>query len=201
MKRNLKTTILLLLIFCILFNSYAFAETLEGDYDEPTHIALQIDNTDYMIFHGQPMIRPLDSSDSSVKPFIHEGRTMLPMRAISEILNFDGPFYYGVEWFGSEEKAILYLRDASDPSYYEPIADFWIGSTTATFYDFDGNPSSVEIPGAPMIVNSRTYLPLRAVSEAIGINIEWVPSKQGVVLYFWDRPQNVFFPDKSRIAF
>ena len=147
------------------------------------------------------MILPLDSDDASVKPFIHEGRAMLPMRAVSRALNYDGPFYCDVDWHDSERKAVLFWRDESDPSFYHTVAEFWVGSTDAVFYDVDGDPKQVKISSAPMIVNNRTYLPLRAIADALEIGIEWVPSKQGIVIYFWERPQYVIFPDRSRIEF
>jgi len=103
-------------------------------------------------------------------------------------------------WDYDENKVILFWIDFYDLSHYL-VAEFWIGSTSAVFYDWDGNPRQVELPGMPMIVNSRAYLPLRAVADALDIYIEWVPSKQSVVIYFWERPQYVIFPDQSRLAF
>ena len=189
---NKKLLIAFTLVCCFLFNTQVFAE-----YTFEYYVALQIDNINYIYKYGEnpPDIMRIDKDDSSIKPIIHQGRTMVPMRAIISIIPIDGPPEYYIEWNGSERKAVLYAKDYL---VTRPVAEFQIGSTTALFYNAEGNnPRKVTIPAAPMIINDRTYLPLRAVADALEIYIEWVPSKQGIVIYFWERPQYVIFPDRT----
>jgi len=200
-KKNLMMKISIIFLCCCFSSNHVFA----APADAPVYYCLlQIDNNNYMMsFWEQTEVFRLDENDSSVKPILHEGRTMLPMRAFSRLLNFDGPMYYDVEWYDSERKAVLCMRDDSDPAFYQVIAEFWIGRSTAVYYDDNGaNPRQVTIPCAPIIVNSRTYLPLRAVADAISsFEIEWVSSRRGIVLYLsYDGPRDVSFADWSKIG-
>ena len=188
------------IIFCFTFNAQVIEASEVDDDSSAIYLALQINNPNYTLyFWGQKNIQPLTGNDSSVKPVIVEERTMLPMRAVSRILNFDGPVFYDVEWHDNEKKASIFMKSDADPAYYEPVADFWIGRTTAVFYDGGGAPKQVMIPSAPVIINNRTYLPLRAIADALSeTDIEWIPSKQGILIYFYGgRPSSVTFPDRS----
>jgi len=203
MRKSLLTSVSIFLIACcILFKAQVYANNLGTE--NAFYRALQINNNSFTLnFWGHVPIEQyqIDPDDPSVMPIIHEGRTMLPMRATASFVSWDdGAQYYDVEWNANEMQATLVVLDQSDPSYIRPVADFWIGRTTAVFFDNEGqNPRQVEIPIAPTIFNDRTYLPLRAVADAVDhVNIEWVASHQGIVIYFvGSRPQNVMFPDGS----
>jgi len=142
----------------------------------------------------------LDRDDPTVKPIIHEGRAMLPMSASVRMFNFGGSQWRRVSWNESERKAVIYMICQGDPSFHRLLAYFWIGSTTAIFFDEDGTPEYVTISAAPIIVSDRVYLPLRAVTDAMGDDwgIEWLPSSQGIVLHYTGLvPRNVVLPDGS----
>jgi len=192
---------LFFVIHCFSFDAQVFASEVER-IDEPNHFTLQVDNINFnRIFWGICLVYQLDSDDPTVRPFIQEGRAMLPMRAALKFFNFDGPCSRNIDWNESEEKVVIYIRCQNDPSYHRLVAYFWIGSTTAVFYDDYGrNPEYVTIPAAPIIVNNRTYLPLRAVTNAIGDHwsVEWIPSSQGIVIYHTGfPPRTVVLPDGS----
>ena len=191
MKKNLITVVCLFFACSFLLNTQVFAYW-------NTYVTLQIDNPYYINRASGPL--RLDENDPSVRPIIHEGRAMLPLRAVASIIPLDGPGYYVVDWYESERKAVLIERCQTNPSRHQPVADFWIGSTSAVFYDSsDQSANRVTISSAPIIVNGRTYLPLRAVADAIGWDIEWVESKRGIVVYYRMRPSGVLFPDGSRM--
>ncbi len=44
------------------------------------------------------------------------------------------------------------------------------------------NGKAVQIDAPAEIVNGRTFLPLRAISEALGATVEWIPDTQGVTV-------------------
>ena len=193
-----KSLIAITLIICFLINALVFAE-----YTFEYYVTLQINNTGYINRYGSdpPSLVQLDENDSSVKPIIHEGRTMVPMRAIISIIPIDGPPEYDIEWDGIERKAVLIAKDYL---ITRTVAEFKIGSASALFYDEEGkNPRQVTIPAAPMIINDRTYLPLRAVVDSLTYHeIEWIPAKQGIVIYFTNnRPKIVTYPDGSVMEF
>ena len=194
-KKPMLAVLMLFIACCILPNAHAFAD--EGN-EAVYHCVLQIGNNSYTSsFWGQVEVLQLDPVDANIMPILYEGNTMLPLRAFSKLLNFDGPMFYDVEWDDGEKKASLCLWDSSDPSYYRTVAEFRIGSADAVFYDENGeNPKVITLPAAPVIVNSRTYLPLRAIMEATDFGIHWVSSKKGIVVYaYGDLPRNVTFPD------
>lgn len=50
---------------------------------------------------------------------------------------------------------------------------FKIGSTTYTYRDHNGVVSTMGMEAAPFIENSRTYIPLRYVANAVGADVSW----------------------------
>lgn len=55
---------------------------------------------------------------------------------------------------------------------------FKIGSTTYTYRDHNGAVSIVGMEAAPFIENSRTYIPLRYVANAVGADVSWNDSNK-----------------------
>jgi hypothetical protein len=86
---KIKRYIAFALIYCFLFSTQAFTESFEY------YVTLQIGNANYNYRYGErpDSIQPLDKDDPNVKPFIHEGWTMLPMRAVANIIIFERPEY------------------------------------------------------------------------------------------------------------
>ncbi len=89
-----------------------------------------------------------------VAPYIESGRTMVPMRAIFEALDAV------VEW----EDA---TQTITANKYGKEIV-LQIGSQTMTV---NGTAQTLDV--APVIINSRTFVPLRAVSQALNASVEW----------------------------
>jgi hypothetical protein len=93
-----------------------------------------------------------------VAPFIKDGRTFVPVRYVAE------PFGAQVIWNGTERKATL---------IHKKFIELWIGNPQATV---DGtaiyiDPTNTSI--VPFIMEGRTLLPLRFVSEAFGATVNW----------------------------
>lgn len=89
-----------------------------------------------------------------VPPTIIEGRTMVPFRAIAEA------FGASVGWDGNTKTVSMTLGDIS--------IQLIIGNTTAIVSGI-----SVEVDPPAQIVNGRTMVPLRFISESFGSNVEW----------------------------
>ncbi len=124
-------------------------------------IELKIDSP-YIVINGTSM--KIDAQDS--KPMIKDGRTFLPIRKLIESLGGT------VEWNASVQKVTILLNGHSIILY--------IGKTNALV---DGNAVTLDV--APFILNSRTFLPLRFVSENLGAVVEWNASNKTVTIYYW----------------
>lgn len=95
-----------------------------------------------------------------VPPQITDGRTMVPMRRIFEALDAR------VEWFGASQ-LILATRNAD-------IVAIVIGNPEITVTNvLSGKVKTIELDVPPQITDGRTMVPLRAVSKALGMDVNW----------------------------
>ena len=116
--------------------SVAFAE------DEPVKIT--INDTELVIPEGD------------THPFIEDGRTLVPMRAIFEALGTT------VEWDGENRRVT-----ANDPKN-----DTTIILTIDSNVMVVGN-EEIELDVPAKIVNDRTMVPVRAIAESLGCIVDW----------------------------
>jgi hypothetical protein len=107
------------------------------------------------------LTRTLDAA-----PFIKDGRTLLPVRVLVEVLGGT------VQWNPSTRTATILLGSRT--------VALTIGSTTALV---NGSPITLDV--APEIKNGRTFLPLRAVAENLGLDLAWEPISQTISLTYW----------------
>lgn len=97
-----------------------------------------------------------------VNPIIVNGRTLVPIRVISEQLGFD------VKWNGSTREVTI-LKDA-----YELTLKVGSSKAIGEFDDgFGKERSEFTLDSPPLIVNGRTLVPLRFISEQMGVEVEW----------------------------
>ncbi len=93
-------------------------------------------------------------------PVIINDRTFVPMRAVFEALGCQ------VGWEG-DTKTVTVNKDGVEVTLV-------IGNSTMQV-NKNGQVSSVALDAAPVIINGRTLLPLRAPAEAFGYSVEWDP--------------------------
>ncbi|MDW7671909.1 MAG: stalk domain-containing protein [Bacillota bacterium] len=94
-----------------------------------------------------------------VSPAIVEGRTLLPIKYAAAPLGAE------VSW-DNETKKVTVLLDATK-------LELWIGQSNAVV---NGQPVPIdpENPNVkPLIINGRTMLPLRFVTEKLGCDVQW----------------------------
>ncbi|MBE7021360.1 MAG: hypothetical protein E7411_08030 [Ruminococcaceae bacterium] len=91
---------------------------------------------------------------TDVEPIMHENRLFVPLRAIFEALNST------VEWEESTKK----VTGIKGPK----TVVMHIGSQNAYV-----NGVAVQIDVSPMLVNNRTLVPIRFISESLGAKVEW----------------------------
>lgn len=147
---------------------------------------------------------------ADAKPFIsQEGRTMLPLRTVGDALGCEigwdanykivrvlGPVYtteYASEANGNMNEymeSMMYLQPNSTGLSWEFLAKYAQG--TESFTDLlpregGGGGFFYEMDTAPVIENGRTYLPIRAIAELCGYNVDWNSEAQTVVITSTDK--------------
>lgn len=99
--------------------------------------------------------------DCAVKPFIRDGRTMVPMRVIFEALGAN------VEW---EDNTRTITATKS-----EDVVVLQIDNPV-----LHKNGQAVELDVAPILSQSTTFVPVRAVSQSLDARVEWTNFNQTV---------------------
>lgn len=130
------------------------------DTDAPKTIILQINNP-LMNVNGKD--KPIDES-GDVSPFISNGRTHLPLRKVAE------EFGAQVNWIGGEDKEINLI-------YKDNEINLWIDSDCASV-----NGKLLYLDSAPVMVNGKTYLPIRFIADEFGWELDWNENKKTVTL-------------------
>ncbi|MGI6469420.1 MAG: hypothetical protein GXZ09_10080 [Syntrophomonadaceae bacterium] len=110
------------------------------------------------------------ASAMDVSPIIMEGRTLLPIRFVTEAIGAT------IEWFDTEKKVLIKQGSTS--------IELWIGKSQAKI-----NGQSVAIdpdnPAVmPLIINGRTMMPLRFIAENLGCEVEWVGQNNQVIIRY-----------------
>lgn len=105
------------------------------------------------------------------EPFIENGRTLVPFRAIFEAFGAE------VGWDGST-KTVTGITDECELRLTVDKADAMV----------NGIGMKLDIPAK--IKNNRTYVPLRFVAQSMGAEVEWVDSTKTI---------NIFSPYNSNI--
>ena len=109
--------------------------------------------------------RTLDSP-----PIIANGRTLVPIRAIIEALGG------AVGWDGTARKATVNLGAVT--------IELWIGQSVARVNNTSTRIDATNLKVVPEIVNGRTMLPLRFISEKLGCVVEWADATQIITITY-----------------
>lgn len=96
-------------------------------------------------------------------PIIDNGRTLVPLRAIFEALGAS------VEWY-SETGTVVSKKGKT-------TVKMTIGSSTM---QKDGKDITLDVPA--QLINARTLVPVRAIAEAFGCNVDWNGNTQTVTI-------------------
>lgn len=104
---------------------------------------------------------PLDAA-----PVIRDGRVLLPIRALVEVLGGR------VTWHAATRTAVVTLGTRT--------VALTVGSATALV---NGAPVILDV--APMIMSGRTFLPLRFIAEQLGMEVSWDGQMQTVAFTYW----------------
>ncbi len=121
-----------------------------SDGVEKTVVQLKIDSPDMYVNGKRCQVDP----GRNTAPIIRNSRTLVPVRAVVE--------NYGAEvLWDNEEKIVTILSD-------ETVMKFRIDSFDA---EVDGEIHIMEV--APVVIDGRTFMPLRFVAEKMGLDVMW----------------------------
>lgn len=124
-------------------------------------IVLQIDEPMMMVDDKEQEIDP----GRGTVPVIVSSRTLVPIRAIIEAMGGT------IGWTQSEQRVDITLKSKQ--------LQLWINKTTAKL---NGAQLAMDVP--PMLMNQRTMLPLRFVSENLGCKVDWDNSTQKITISY-----------------
>ena len=179
-KKTLKSIFAAFTASVMLFSTTAFAakekKTVTAVYNE---IKIAVDGV---------RIIPRDANGDVVDPFIIDGTTYLPVRALANALG------QGVSW--DQETSTVIIGGSPDSVSTSPLLSQSSGKgrqsveVTTVYNDIkivvngneitpkDANGNIVE----PFIIDGTTYLPVRALANALGEEVSWEQSTSTVYI-------------------
>lgn len=116
--------------------------------------------------------------NSDISAYLKNDRTLIPLRVVMEKLGAQVKWdqtNYSIDIYKDNKNIKLYI-DNRLVSYNEN------GVTTYDVSDV-----------APVIINNNTYVPIRLVSNALGLNVSWNQSRQEVNVFRGDGAQKAKF--------
>lgn len=126
----------------------------------------------------------LQEVQSDASPQIVNGRTMVPVRAITEMIGYD------VNWVADKRQVEVW-----EPSRQHPSVIMVIGNKTAYYEKYQeelGERVSYEatLDSPPVLINGRTFVPLRFISEAVGYTVDYNVDSSDVYLFSPEYTEN-----------
>jgi len=116
----------------------------------------------------------------SPEPFIENNRTLIPLRGIMEKLGAE------VEWVAESETVKVHTKDVR--------IELVIGETTAKVIrsqDGVSNEEIIPLDVPSKIVDGRTFIPGRFVTEALGAQVDWDAASNTVIIKTGAQEENV----------
>ena len=147
----IKKTISIFICLTMLSAFAASANTAVPGKTPDENIQIIVDGTE---------IFPTDVNGKTVAPFLSEGTTYLPLRAVSAALGME------VNWDSESHTAFIGTVPATSYTVSD-VVRIVVNGTEITPKDVNGNVVS------PLLIDGTTYIPVRAVSEALGKEVSW----------------------------
>jgi hypothetical protein len=132
----------------------------------PVVVPVLAGSTTVDMWIGQKEISVNEQTQSmDVAPFIQNERTLVPVRFVSEALGAK------VDWIAANQEIVIVLG--------AKVVGLWVGKDVATV---NGVESKLEAP--PIIQDSRTFVPVRFVSEGLGAQVNWLAAENRVNIVY-----------------
>lgn len=138
------------------------------------------------IYLNNQRMNPTDAYGNDVEVFTYNGTTYLPVRAVGEALGltvaWDGAAQSVYMTRGAESPCIgddsfrAVITDSTKNIFIQPGIRVYLDGQLLEPKDANGKPVDV------FLYNGTTYLPVRAISEALGLTVTWdAPSKSVLI--------------------
>jgi len=173
--RKLKS---ILLLICLVFSLAASANAMQ----ENRRVNITYRGINITI-DGKELI-PVDAAGRSVEPFIYNGTTYLPVRGVANALDLS------VDWDSDTNTVLLTSGGTAITPVEKAKSSHSTVSESITYRDIQIllNGEKLIPKGAdgsivePFIMDGTTYLPVRAVSEALALFVDWNNETDTVIL-------------------
>ncbi len=151
-------TLVCTLMLSSIFNFTTFANSIPY-----VSLDLRYDGEDHKYYQPKVYLeidgKLLDDEDLPLEPVLIGERTLVPAREVFEEVGAE------VEW-NQEEYSVLV-------TYEDILVKMYIDTLTATKTE-NGNIEVLTMDVPPMLINSKTMIPVRFASESIGLEVEWI---------------------------
>lgn len=144
--------------------------------------------TDVQVQVNGDILNFADNNGNIVNPQIINDRTMVPFRKIFNALNVADE---NITWI-AETRTIKAKQNDTQ-------IELQIGNDVAKKI-VNGNAQSIKLDSAPVIVNSRTLVPLRFIAESLGKTVAWDGVNRTAIIIDYDYFLNAI-KDKSNTLY
>ncbi len=147
--------------------TYSIGATQPGTFS----MKLLIDSPNAIV--GNNIVK-IDPEDDKVVPMIVDSRTLVPVRFIAEKLGMS------VNWNG-ETREVSFSGNGYNVNMTLDKAE----------YTVNDKPYTLDVPASS--INDRTMIPLRAMAEAVGMQVEWDGERKLIYLgkhAFYDKSES-----------
>jgi len=144
--------------------------TISGTAARTMTIVLVIGQTTMTVNGKKVAVDP----SGKVAPMIQNGRTLLPVRVLIETLGGT------VGWSAVARKVTVKLGNKT--------VQLWIGKSTATVNGKQVTIDTADKKVVPVIIQGRTLLPLRFLSESLGLGVVWNAAARRITLTYRRTP-------------
>ena len=180
MKRKIAACLAVLFVLTALVSAHAYEQRTETLHYRGISILLD-----------GAYLTPRDVTGAEVNPFILSGTTYLPLRAVASALGLE------VDW--EQETQTIYLRSGGEKQTAAGHANTAAAYTAKATLRYPGiriildgrvlvprdvNGTAVD----PFVIDGTTYLPIRAVASALGLEVDWDDATLTVLLTSGAKP-------------
>ena len=173
-RKRIATVLVMILIITAISSAFAYTQKNATLYYNG--ISIKLDG-DYLT--------PRDVTGAVVNPFIIDGTTYLPIRAVASALGLNVAWEQETQTIRLTSGAPA-VRTAGEPNTMPASTASAVLKYPGIRIVLDGNTlTPKDVNGSvvdPFVIDGTTYLPIRAVSSALGLGVDWDAASRTVLL-------------------